>query len=70
MSWLMWEAKAPADRTDALLAWVQRQAPADAQVYRSVDRVVVIAEGLHALPDPPEHLVARPAHAWRFERVR
>jgi hypothetical protein len=69
MSWLMWEAKAPAERTDALLAWVLAEAPADAQVYRSADRVVVIAEGLDAFADPPDDLVARPAYAWSFDRV-
>jgi hypothetical protein len=73
MSWLMWEAKAPAERTDALLAWVLANAPADAanvQVYRSDDRVVLIAEGLEAFADPPTELVARPAYAWSFDRVR
>jgi hypothetical protein len=66
----MWEAKAPADRTDALLAWVLAQAPAGAQVYRSADRVVVIVEVAEAFAEPPAELVARPAHAWRFDRVR
>lgn len=70
MSWLMWEAKAPADRTAALLAWVLEQAPADAQVYRSEDRVVVIVETTEAFADPPAELVGRPAYAWRFDRVR
>jgi len=69
----MWEARAADGRTAELLAWVLDQAPADSQVYRSADRVVVIdPTGTVAarLAGPPAGLLARPAHAWDFEPVR
>jgi hypothetical protein len=69
----MWEARAADGRTAELLAWVLDQAPADSQVYRSADRVVVIdPTGTVAgrLAGPPAGLLARPAHAWDFEAVR
>ena len=66
----MWEAKAADGCTDALLTWLIGVAPQAAQVYRSADRVVLIAEGLDAVADPPEELISRPAYAWSFERVR
>ncbi len=40
----MWEAKAAPGETDALLEWLVGQAPEAAQIYRSTDRVVLIAE--------------------------
>jgi hypothetical protein len=70
MSWVMWEARAAAGQTDALLKWLVGQAPEAAQIYRSADRVVLIAELPFTLPDPPEVLVARPPHSWEFDRVR
>ena len=70
MKWLMWEAKAAADQIDALVVWLLDRAPAGAQVYRSVDRVVLVAELPAPLPEPPAELVARPPHAWNFDRVR
>jgi hypothetical protein len=72
----MWEAKAAEGRADDLLAWVLAQAPSGAQVYRSTDRVVLIAETAITettqtwLPEPPDSLLARPAYGWEFERVR
>jgi len=66
----MWEAKAAPDRADELLAWALEHAPREAQVYRSTDaRVVVIDETGTGLPDAPPGLLARPPHAWPFERV-
>ena len=66
----MWEAKAAPDRADELLAWALEHAPPDAPVYRSADaRVVVIDETGTGLPDAPPGLLARPPHAWPFERV-
>jgi hypothetical protein len=66
----MWEARAAAGETDALLEWLVGQAPEAAQIYRSADRVVLIAEMPLTFADPPEALVARPPHSWEFERVR
>jgi hypothetical protein len=66
----MWEAKAAPEQADALLEWALGVAPEQAQIYRSADRVVVVTDRVEALPDPPEALVARPAFAWSFERVR
>ena len=67
----MWEAKALPEKGDELLAWAVRHAPAGARVYRSADaRVVVIDDSGAGLPDAPPELLARPAHAWRFDRVR
>jgi hypothetical protein len=65
----MWEAKAAPGETDALLAWLQERAPESAQIYRSTDRVVLIAELPVSVPDPPHTLIARPPHAWTFDRV-
>jgi hypothetical protein len=66
----MWEAKAAPDRAAELLAWALEQAPAGARVYRSADgRVVVIDETGTGLPEAPADLLARPPHAWPFERV-
>jgi hypothetical protein len=66
----MWEAKAAPGQTDALVAWLLEQAPASAQVYRSSDRVVLIAELPAPLADPPAALLARPPYAWEFDRLR
>ncbi len=66
----MWEAKAAPGETDALLAWLLDRAPENAQVYRSTDRVVLIAELPVSLDDPPQRLVARPPYSWEFERLR
>jgi hypothetical protein len=70
MAWLMWEAKAAPDQTEALLEWALATAPEAAQVYRSADRVVIVTDAVDALPDPPELLVSRPAFAWSFERIK
>ena len=66
----MWEAKAAPERAAELLAWALEHAPPTARVYRSSDdRVVVIDETGTGLPDAPPGLLARPPHAWPFERV-
>ena len=68
---LMWEAKAAPSRGDDLVAWVLDHAPAG-RVYRTADRVVLVVDPTEgeAPPEPPPDLVARPAHAWRFTRIR
>ena len=66
----MWEARAASGEPDALLEWLVGQAPEAAQIYRSADRVVLIAELPFTLADPPEGLVARPPHSWEFDRIR
>ncbi len=66
----MWEAKAVPGQTDTLVQWLLDQAPAGAQVYRSSDRVVLIAEAPALLDEPPADLVARPPHTWEFDRLR
>jgi len=69
----MWEVRAADGRTVELLAWVLDRVPADSQVYRSADRVVVIGPSgtiADRLADPPAGLLARPAQAWDFESVR
>lgn len=69
----MWEVRAADGRAVELLAWVLDQAPADSQVYRSADRVVVIDPSgaiRDRLAEPPDGLLARPAQAWDFEPVR
>ncbi|HEV2889749.1 MAG TPA: hypothetical protein VGX28_05180 [Frankiaceae bacterium] len=64
----MWEAVAAPGREDDLAGWALALGVGD--VYRSADgRVVVVAEGVDALPDPPEGSCAREPHAWPFERV-
>jgi hypothetical protein len=65
----MWEAKAAEGQSDALLAWVLEHAPEGAQVYRSADRVVVIAEAPARIDDPPAALMDRSAYGWEFDRV-
>jgi hypothetical protein len=67
---IMWEAKAADGRADELLAHVLAHADPDADVYRSRDgRVVVIDATDRGLDDVPADLLARPPHAWPFERV-
>lgn len=80
---LMWEVRAHEYRLDDLLSWVREHAVTaldagggrDLAVYRSEEeRVVIIAhfeedQDPVILPEPPEHLVARPAHQWPFHRV-
>ena len=64
----MWEAVAAPDRCDELVAWAVGLAVGD--VYRSADdRVVVIADNVTALGEPPSGTCAREPHAWTFERV-
>ncbi|MEU0970210.1 hypothetical protein ABZ357_34140 [Streptomyces sp. NPDC005917] len=77
---LMWEARAVAGRGAELLTWARRQslpkAPLRRETFRAPqDRVLVITwwdgsyddPGLPELEDPPEDLVTRPVHRWRFE---
>jgi hypothetical protein len=72
MTILMWEARDADGRLDELLAHVRAQAGEAAQIYRSVGgepRVVVIDASGSGMPDVPDHLIARPPHAWEFELV-
>jgi hypothetical protein len=67
---VMWEAKAAPGRIGELLAHALEHADAQAQLYRSADdRVVVIDPTGVGVPDVAPDLLARPPHAWRFERV-
>ncbi len=66
----MWEAKAAPGQTDALAGWLLERAPEGAQVYRSTDRVVLIAELPARLDEPPAPLIARPPDSWEFDRLR
>jgi hypothetical protein len=70
MSWVMWEAKAAPGQTEALVEWLLSSAPEHAQVYRSTDRVVLIAEAPASVEEPPAALVDRPPHSWEFDRLR
>jgi hypothetical protein len=76
----MWEARAAAGRGAELLTWVRGQrlpaAPLRREAFRAPqDRVLVITwwdgsyddSGFPELTDPPEDLVTRPVHRWRFE---
>lgn len=81
----MWEARAVPGRGEALLTWAERrlrELPADPvflrwETFRAPqDRVLVVTwwdaryeAGLPELADPPEELVARTVHRWRFESV-
>jgi hypothetical protein len=78
----MWEVRASAGVFAELLSWVCDVAlPAlevlpqyvSSEVYSSADqRIVVIAKWRNtpeAMPEPPEHLVARAAHTWDFTPV-
>jgi hypothetical protein len=76
---LMWEAAAVAGRGEDLLAWADGQPLAGEPLRRETfagpgDRVLVITwwdgpydADVPELPDPPEELVRRPVHRWRFE---
>ncbi|MFD8813131.1 hypothetical protein ACFV23_16985 [Streptomyces sp. NPDC059627] len=79
---LMWEARAVPGRGAELLAWTRRQdlaqAPSRRETFRAPqDRVLVITwweaayddPDLPELTDPPQELVTRPVHRWRFEAV-
>jgi hypothetical protein len=78
---LMWEARAQEDRGAELLAWVRECPLAGEPLRRETfaapgDRVLVITWWPGAydavvpeLPDPPERLVRRAVHRWRFEQV-
>jgi hypothetical protein len=70
----MWEVRVEPGRTDEVLRWAAAATVGrSADIYRSTDRVVVLLHGYddaHPFPDPPPDLVARPAHAWDFERWR
>lgn len=68
--WVMWEAKAASGQTEALVEWLLERCPEGAHVYRSADRVVLIAEAPAHLDEPPAALVARPPHSWEFDRLR
>jgi hypothetical protein len=70
MSWVMWEAKAAPGQTEALLEWLLVRSPEGAQVYRSSDRVVLIAEAPASVDEPPAALVDRPPYSWEFDRLR
>jgi hypothetical protein len=78
----MWEARARPEGLAELLSWVCDAALPDleaeprhvaSEVFSAPDhRVVVISKWLGEplpLPDPPGHLLARPAHAWDFTPV-
>ena len=79
---LMWEARAAAGRGAELLEWVRAQmldpVPLRRETFTApADRVLVItwwdaphdADDLPELPCPPEELLHRPVHRWRFERA-
>jgi hypothetical protein len=77
----MWEARAPEGRGPDLLAWTLAQ-PLDGTPLRREtftapqDRVLVLIwwegepDAVHPeLPEPPEELVTRAVHRWRFASV-
>ncbi|WP_330174085.1 hypothetical protein OG875_11215 [Streptomyces sp. NBC_01498] len=76
---LMWEAKAAPGRGDALLDWARTRHLTPAPPRRETltapgGRVLVLTwwdapygADLPELPDPPDELVARAVHRWRFE---
>ncbi|MCG7206374.1 hypothetical protein [Streptomyces arenae] len=79
---LMWEARAAEGRGAELLTWARAQRLAGEPLRRETfrapqDRVLVITwwaapydePDLPELPDPPDGLLARPVHRWRFEPV-
>ena len=78
---LMWEAAAAPGRLAELLVWVDDvAAPAvlalpgclDVSSYHAGDdRAVIIAvfrDGAPRIDDPPQDLLRRPVHQWRFQR--
>lgn len=69
---LMWEARAAPAMLEQLVRWALSVAEPGAEVFRSDDpdpRVVVINYGGTDLPEAPREYVARPPHAWRFQRA-
>ncbi|MER6222416.1 hypothetical protein ABT189_17950 [Streptomyces sp900105755] len=79
---LMWEARAVPGRGAELLAWAGQQVlpapPLRRETFRAPqDRVLVITwwdapyddPDLPELATPPEELVSRQVHRWRFESV-
>ncbi|MET8554053.1 hypothetical protein ABZV64_03670 [Streptomyces sp. NPDC004959] len=78
---LMWEARAREGRGPGLLAWARAQGLDAAPLRRETftapqDRVLVLTwwEGepdgdYPELPEPPEDLVTRAVHRWRFSSV-
>jgi hypothetical protein len=75
MTVTMWEVRAADGQLEQLLAWLLPRLADSAQVYRSAagePRVVVLdptGEVTDRLAGVPAGLIARPAHAWRFEAV-
>ncbi|MFD9907928.1 hypothetical protein [Streptomyces sp. NPDC059063] len=78
---LMWEARAVDGRGAELLAWARARELAGAPLRRETfrapqDRVLVITwwdaapdAELPELPEPPDELVTRAVHRWRFESL-
>ncbi|WP_049567310.1 hypothetical protein [Streptomyces sp. SBT349] len=78
---LMWEARAAEGRGAELLAWARAREldppPARRETFTAPgDRVLVItwwdapyAADVPELPTPPEELLHRPVHRWRFSPV-
>ena len=80
---LMWEARAAEGRGAELLDWVRARPAGDGppplrreSFSAPGDRVLVITwwpggydTAAPELPDPPQDLVRRPVHRWRFESV-
>ena len=71
----MWEVRAAPGRLAELAGFVLERMPDRAQVYRSragdgEERLVVIDFALRPVPELPPDLVARPPHAWDFDRIR
>jgi hypothetical protein len=78
---LMWEAAATDGGGDRLLSWAREQ-PLGGEPQRVEyltapgERVLVLSwweapydARLPELPDPPQELVRRPVHRWRFTSV-
>jgi hypothetical protein len=77
----MWEAAAATGRGDELLEWARARPLAAAPLRRETfaapgERTLVITwwdgpyDGdMPELPDPPEELIRRPVHRWRFESL-
>ncbi|NGO69445.1 hypothetical protein [Streptomyces boncukensis] len=78
---LMWEAKAAPGRGPELLEWARARHLGPAPARRDTltaegGRVLVITwwdagTGADApeIPDPPDELLARPVHRWRFHEA-
>lgn len=70
MTTLMWEARAADGRLADLVAFADAHADAEALIFSAAGpepRVVVVDPSGRGLPDVPAELLARPAHAWRFQ---